>query len=58
MSKWENPNKGFSVTQGPVATNGNCRAFVTKVTVGKEIRNIKGSACMENNEWVIKEFYE
>ena len=58
MSKWENPNKGFSVTQGPVATNGNCRAFVTKVTVGKEMRNIKGSACMENNEWVIKEFYE
>ncbi len=58
MSTWSNPDKGLSVTQGPVATKGNCREFVSKVTVGKELRNIKGTACFENNEWVLKEIYE
>ena len=58
MSTWANPDKGFSVTQGPVATNGNCREFISKVTVGKELRNIKGTACLENNEWVMKEIYQ
>ena len=54
MSTWANPDKGFTVTQGPVATNGNCREFVSKVTVGKELRNIRGTACLENNEWIMK----
>jgi|TARA_Y100000310_G_C20444500_1_gene697684 surface antigen len=58
MSTWSNPNKGVSVTQGPVATNGNCREFISKVTVGKELRNVKGTACFENNEWVMKELYQ
>ena len=58
MSTWANPDKGFTVTQGPVATNGNCREFVSKVTVGKELRNIRGTACLENNEWIMKEVYE
>ena len=58
MSTWENPEKGFSVTQGPIATNGNCKEFISKVTVGKELRNIKGTACLENNEWIMKEVYE
>ena len=58
MSTWENPEKGFSVTQGPVATNGNCKEFISKVTVGKELRNIKGTACLENNQWVMKEVYQ
>ena len=58
MSTWSNPDKGFAVTQGPVATNGNCREFVSKVAVGKQMRNIKGTACLENNEWIMKEVYE
>ena len=58
MSTWANPDKGFTVTQGPVATNGNCREFVSKVTVGKQLRNIRGTACLENNEWIMKEVYE
>ena len=58
MSTWENPQKGFSVTQGPVATKGNCREFISKVTVGKELRNVKGTACLENNEWIMKEIYQ
>ena len=58
MSTWSNPDKGFTVTQGPVATKGNCREFISKVTVGKELRNIKGTACLENNEWIMKEIYQ
>ena len=58
MSTWSNPNKGVSVTQGPIATNGNCREFISEVTVGKELRKIKGTACFENNEWVMKELYQ
>ena len=58
MSTWSNPEKGVSVTQGPVSTNGNCREFVSKVTVGKELRNVKGTACFENNEWILKEIYQ
>jgi|TARA_B110000196_G_C21149740_1_gene668872 surface antigen len=58
MSSWSNPDKGFKVTQGPVSTEGNCREFVSKVTVGKELRNIKGTACFENNEWIMKEIYQ
>jgi surface antigen len=58
MSTWKKPEKGLSITQGPVATNGNCREFVSKITVGTTLRNIKGTACLENNEWVLKEVYE
>jgi len=58
MSTWGNPEKGFSVTQGPVATSGNCKERISKVTVGKEKRNVKGTACLENNEWVMKEIYQ
>ena len=58
MSTWANPDKGFTVTQGPVTTRGNCREFVSNVTVGKQLRNIRGTACFENNEWIMKEVYE
>ena len=61
MSRWSNPDKGFTVTQGPIATRGNCKEFVSKVTVtkmGSQLRNIRGTACLENNEWVLKEVYE
>ena len=57
MSTWTNPEKGFSVTQGPVATNKNCKDFITKITVGKEIRVVKGKSCFVNNEWILKEIY-
>ena len=57
MSTWGNPEKGFSVTQGPVATKGNCREFVSNVAVGKEYRKLRGTACRENNQWIMKEVY-
>ena len=58
MSTWANPDKGFTVTQGPVTTRGNCREFVSKVAVGKQLRNIRGTACLENNQRLMKEVYE
>ena len=58
MSTWGKPEKNFSVTQGPVATNGNCKEWISKVTVGQELRNIKGTACFENHEWIMKEIYQ
>ena len=57
LSTWQNPNKGFSVTQGPVASNGNCREFVSNVQVGREYRKVRGTACMENGVWIMKELY-
>ena len=56
-STWKSPNKPVVVTAAPVATNGNCREFVSDVSVEKETRQIRGTACMENNEWTLKELY-
>ena len=58
VSTWSNPNKPVVVTAAPVATNGNCREFVSDVHVEKETRKIRGTACMENNEWTLKELYK
>ena len=57
VSTWSNPNKPVVVTAAPVATNGNCREFVSRVQVGNDPRQIRGTACMENNEWTLKELY-
>ena len=58
VSTWSNPNKPVVVTAAPFATNGNCREFVSDVHVEKETRKIRGTACMENNEWTLKELYK
>ena len=58
MSTWGKPEKGFSVTQGPVATNGNCRDWKSKVTIGKELKIVTGYACFENGDWWMKEIYK
>jgi surface antigen len=57
MSNWTNEQKGFSVTQGPVATKGNCREFISNVAVGKEFKKLRGTACLENKSWVMKNVY-
>ena len=58
VSTWTNPDKQVAVTAAPIATNGNCREFVTTVQVKKSQRKMKGTACMINNEWVLRELYE
>ena len=58
FSTWKSPNKETVYgSSAPVATNGNCREFVSRVQVGNDPRQIRGTACMENNEWVLKELY-
>ena len=57
-SMWKSPNKETVYgSSAPVATNGNCREFVSYVQDGNEPLQIRGTACMENNEWVLKELY-
>ena len=58
-SMWKSPNKETVYgSSAPVATNGNCREFVSYVQDGNEPLQIRGTACMENNEWVLKELYQ
>ena len=59
LSTWKSPNKETVYgSSAPVATNGNCREFVSRVQVGNDPRQIRGTACMENNEWVLKRLYQ
>jgi len=59
LSTWQSPDqKSVYGSAGPVATNGNCREFVSNVQVGNETRKMKGTACMINSEWVLRELYE
>ena len=58
VSTWSNPAKQVMVKAAPVTTNGNCREFITTVQVGQSQKNMKGTACKQNNEWVLKELYQ
>ena len=59
LSTWQSPDqKSVYGSAGPVATNGNCREFVSNIQVGNETRKMKGTACMINSEWVLRELYE
>ena len=59
MTTWQNPDKQETTgVVGPITTNGNCREFVSTIQVAKEKRKVKGTACMKNNEWVLKELYQ
>tara|TARA_Y100000593_G_scaffold95126_1_gene200258 strand:- start:2130 stop:2618 length:489 start_codon:yes stop_codon:yes gene_type:complete len=53
-STWRNPDKNIKVTATPL-TNGTCREFVTEVTVGNNIKQVRGTACRVGNEWELKE---
>jgi surface antigen len=54
---WKNPNKPVAIATKAVSTNGDCREFVTKVTVKGEARQVRGTACKRNGEWEVKEMY-
>ena len=56
-STWKNPDKGIVVTATPHTTNGNCREFETTVNVQGTQRGMRGSACKEKGEWVLREVY-
>ena len=56
-STWKNPNKDVVVNAMPISTEGECREFVTSVQVGKKLEQMRGTACLINNEWELKEIY-
>ena len=56
-STWKNPNKNVAVNVMPVTSEGECREFVTSVQVGKKLEQMRGTACLINNEWELKEIY-
>ena len=57
-STWKNPNKDVVVNAMPISTEGECREFVTSVQVGRKLEQMRGTACLNNNnEWELKEIY-
>jgi len=56
-STWKNPKKNVVVNAMPISTEGECREFVTSVQVGKKLEQMRGTACLVNNEWEVKEIY-
>ncbi len=56
-STWYHPTKDIVVNAMPTVTDGQCREFITKVQVGRGLREVRGNACLENNEWKLKEIY-
>ena len=54
---WKHPQKKYVINSLPVNTNGNCREFVTSVQSGGGLKQVRGTACLINNEWELKEIY-
>ncbi len=54
---WKHPQKNYVINSLPINTNGNCREFVTSVKSGAGLKQVRGTACLINNEWEIKEIY-
>ena len=56
-STWKNPKKNVVVNAMPISTEGECREVVTSVQVDKVLTQMRGTACLVNNEWELKEIY-
>ena len=56
-STWKHPEKNVVVNAMPISSEGECREFVTSVQVGKKLEQMRGTACLVNNEWELKEIY-
>ena len=56
-STWKNPKKNVAVNAMPVTTEGECREFITSVQVDKVLTQMRGTACLLNNEWELNEIY-
>ena len=55
---WKHPQKKYVINSLAVNTNGNCREFVTSVKSGGDLKQVRGTACLDNNnEWEVKEIY-
>ena len=56
-STWKHPNKNVAVNAMPLTSECDCRELVTSVQVGNELKQMRGTACLVNNEWELKELY-
>ena len=55
---WKHPEKNYVINSLAVNSNGDCREFVTSVQSGSGLKQVKGTACLDNNnEWEVKEIY-
>jgi len=55
---WKHPEKNYIINSLPINKNGSCREFVTSVKSGSQMRQVRGTACLDNNnEWEVKEIY-
>ena len=55
---WKHPQKNYVINSLPINTNGSCREFVTSVQSGGGLKQVRGTACLDNNnEWEVKEIY-
>ena len=58
IQTWKTPNKNVALYNAmPVTTEGGCREFITSVQVDKVLKQMRGTACLVNNEWELKEIY-
>ena len=56
-STWKHPQKNIAVNAMPLTSEGECREFVTSIQINKELKQMRGTACLINNEWELKELY-
>ena len=55
---WKHPQKNYVINSLPINTTGDCREFVTSVQSGNGLKQVRGTACLSNNnEWEVKEIY-
>ena len=54
---WRHPQGKYIINSLPVKTNGECREFVTSVKSKSGLKQVKGTACLYNNEWEVREIY-
>ena len=56
-STWYHPTKNMVVNTMPINTDGQCREFITSVQVDSQLKEMRGTACLNNGEWELKEIY-
>ena len=57
ITSWKHRNKNLVVNSMPINQNGQCREFITSVQVESRLREMRGTACLNNGEWELKEIY-
>ena len=57
ITSWKHPNKNLVVNAMPINQNGQCREFITSVQVDSQLKEMRGTACLNNGEWELKEIY-